>query len=379
MSKKLILHIGTPKTGTTAIQGYLIANRAQLRKHGYCFPNIKTKWDGVGINRNAHFIESALNQKIGVERGPKSAELVNQAIRELESQTKDFNGAVILSDEAIWQFIARHKEGAKLFKEYGQALGFDEFSIIAYIRRQDLFVESHWKQKVKQKTNVSRTFDDFLKTEYCKAVTDYRTTVNRIESAFGKDSINLRIYDRKLLKDGDAAADFMSLLDLNVASDGFSELLDDKNISIKSNAFAELKRLSALCPSYKKDGSNFLRSPIVKFSEAKGDVVSGGIFSPQERADFLLSFKEGNGDLAQRYFGREELFGPNKVDNLPKWEPADSEFAIDAYLVLVEALAQERAERKQLEKRIKKLESSTKKQAGAAAIRKSLVKFLGRK
>ncbi len=35
---KLILHIGTEKTGTTSIQNFLKLNRIKLKKHGYYIP-----------------------------------------------------------------------------------------------------------------------------------------------------------------------------------------------------------------------------------------------------------------------------------------------------------------------------------------------------
>lgn len=39
--KTLYLHIGTPKTGTTSIQEFMVCSREALQKHGICYPDIQ--------------------------------------------------------------------------------------------------------------------------------------------------------------------------------------------------------------------------------------------------------------------------------------------------------------------------------------------------
>lgn len=43
MSNRIILHIGTPKTGTTAIQRFLIENESLLQQNGYSYPRLPGK------------------------------------------------------------------------------------------------------------------------------------------------------------------------------------------------------------------------------------------------------------------------------------------------------------------------------------------------
>ena len=42
----LYLHIGTPKTGTTALQNFLPANEEVLEQHGICYPDFGFRYTG---------------------------------------------------------------------------------------------------------------------------------------------------------------------------------------------------------------------------------------------------------------------------------------------------------------------------------------------
>ena len=52
----LYLHIGTPKTGTTALQNFLPANEEVLEQHGICYPDFGFRYAGLGVHRNGHFL-----------------------------------------------------------------------------------------------------------------------------------------------------------------------------------------------------------------------------------------------------------------------------------------------------------------------------------
>lgn len=47
MKNTLILHIGTPKTGTTAIQKFLYDNQTLLKEKGFFYPEIQKIMYGV--------------------------------------------------------------------------------------------------------------------------------------------------------------------------------------------------------------------------------------------------------------------------------------------------------------------------------------------
>lgn len=349
MSKRLILHIGSPKTGTTSIQSFLVKNRARLKKNGYLVPNLSARWKNIASAETGYFLQRVILQELGFAPRKHSAVRINTCKDEILSQMEGFDGSVILSEERLWYLFGGNDHAVDKLKEFTDGMGFTEYKIFAYVRRQDLFAKSYWEQFLKTHPDRGLTFKEYLESDMCKDSEDYNDIIGKLERAFGRESIELRIYDRKQLIDGDSVTDFMDMLGLDI-NDGFNKLVEEKNGRIEGNAFNELKRLAALCPSYAADKENYLRSIITRFSSENKDANPGGVFTPQERAEYLAKFEEGNNSIARRYFDRDELFGPNKVDDQPKWEPATGELASDAFLVLVEALSEERNKRKELEK-----------------------------
>tara|TARA_Y100000385_G_scaffold132178_1_gene137450 strand:- start:443 stop:1444 length:1002 start_codon:yes stop_codon:yes gene_type:complete len=48
INKQIIIHVGPAKTGTSALQYFLLRNRAELKKNGYYYPNHKTDENDIG-------------------------------------------------------------------------------------------------------------------------------------------------------------------------------------------------------------------------------------------------------------------------------------------------------------------------------------------
>lgn len=55
MDKVVYLHIGTPKTGSSAIQFFCGNNRKLLKEKGVAYPKMPFAFEGIGQYRNAHF------------------------------------------------------------------------------------------------------------------------------------------------------------------------------------------------------------------------------------------------------------------------------------------------------------------------------------
>ncbi len=93
MKKTLYVHVGTTKTGTTAIQSFLIDNQELLNQKGYCYPLFPYPYQDVSERRNAHFMleEASVRQEGRFREGM-------DRIHEL-FQTFD---KIIVSDEGIW-------------------------------------------------------------------------------------------------------------------------------------------------------------------------------------------------------------------------------------------------------------------------------------
>ena len=58
--KTLYVHIGTPKTGTSAIQELCTVNRNVLESKGYCYPDFKNYYAGYSKRRNGMFLQKSI-------------------------------------------------------------------------------------------------------------------------------------------------------------------------------------------------------------------------------------------------------------------------------------------------------------------------------
>jgi len=184
MKKTLLIHIGWHKTATTAIQSYLARHRKKLVKHGVCYPVIEVR-SVYGKIKHCDFFASIVNElspegkKYDV--GPFD-ELFHRSLKEIRASGCPWS---IISDEG---FSAPHPEIAKRMGRYREH--FDAIKIVAYIRRQDLFLESFYAQIVKQE--ISRAgvpFDKFMQKPDTRKRLDYAMILDWWADVFGMENI----------------------------------------------------------------------------------------------------------------------------------------------------------------------------------------------
>ena len=354
--KKLVLHVGTPKTGTTAIQKFLMNNAAALEERGIYYPVFPSRWPGVEIARNGHFIFQDVMARLDHPTFNTRPNLLPPCTEKFAQLVANLDGTMILSDETFWQMASRFEDTLPTLKNICDGLGFDSYQIIVYLRRQDVLVESWYAQRVKGVKVTSITFDKYLKSKATHQVCTYNKVIKRFEEVFGQQNVHIGIYDRKLLKAGDSAADFMDVIGLDIEDPAFDRGVEEENDSIRSNNFLELKRMANTSDAYRA-GSNFLKMVSVSASNNFPEAEKTSLFTPEQRKEYMAQYEKGNRELARRYFGRDDLFGPQKADDLPAWQPNQEQMNHDAFMFLIEALTAEHKRTTELSKRIKQLEA----------------------
>lgn len=63
--KTLYVHVGQPKTGTTALQVFCLKNRKVLNKKGYEYPFFEYKYKHINRRRNGHFLVGIVRDEDG--------------------------------------------------------------------------------------------------------------------------------------------------------------------------------------------------------------------------------------------------------------------------------------------------------------------------
>ena len=218
--KKLILHIGRHKTGTSSLQRFLNINRDGLKSFGIYYPISGT----APIAH--HYIARYFNRRANERFSEDEREKHTQAFRNLMHEVANRSETVLLSSEGFQNCNP---------KSLARGIEADFVQIFVYIREQVEYLISAYQQKV-HATNYTGSLEEFSEG----FLVNYDVFLRRWEEVFGKSNMKVRIYSRTTLKNSDIVSDFCQ----NIGIPDGSLLLrpeGDQNPSI-GGALLELKR-----------------------------------------------------------------------------------------------------------------------------------------
>ncbi|MBR1634520.1 MAG: hypothetical protein IJ682_05590 [Lachnospiraceae bacterium] len=345
------LHIGTAKTGTTAIQRFLPMNREILNRWDYDHPLMPFHFPRMGDGRNAHFLTLWNDDSKWAKRWDKGFAVIKEAAERF--------GHIIMSDEVLWAAGAQDGFWERVTDGFSRT-GV-ELVIVVYLRRQDEMAESHWNQMVKGKPKLSQGFSEFVTAGEYEASfpLEYDKGLDRIASFVGKDNIIVRAYEAGQFIEGSLFADFLDAVGLSLTDEyAFPEHV--VNTRLPENV-VEIKRLINTVDSYKDaEVPNYFREVIRQayglemLNEIPKHKV--GRFSAEERRSFMERFEPGNAYVAREYLHRAtgRLF-EEEPKPLPKYEPDEKELMRDAVRVLAGASVYEYRKWRELEAQVLKL------------------------
>ena len=206
--KKLILHIGIPKTGSTSIQAFLNlkTTKQNLEKYGIIPQN---QFGGAGMSA-AHSLPWIISD-IPLYHRDSTFQLTNWAERfNLQNYktwkqwhkkarahvSKELNNTpgdtVILSSEAVCgKFAEKPEEVKKFFSEF-----FDKIEIILFLRRPDLRSVSIWQQRLKLPPTKAQLMDlePWVKKITTNTWLSGRLAVESWSNCFGKENTHVGIF-----------------------------------------------------------------------------------------------------------------------------------------------------------------------------------------
>ena len=221
MPRTLYLHIGSHKTGTTALQQSLHQNRVVLGACGADYVSAPTA-------AHLHSYLGPCASGALMPDGFKVLDPVGLAGR-LASGDQD----IVIAGSENFSFFFHKPQIAALH----QALRplFDDIRIQCYLRRQDRHAVSHHQEGAKPHRQAEgalwghapNALPDHTKGQ--DLYLDYDRRLALWAEVFGADKLDIRVYDRALLKDGDIFADFLALIGLNIRG---LHPVGDRNISL---------------------------------------------------------------------------------------------------------------------------------------------------
>ena len=221
--RKLVLHVGAHKTGTTALQQNLHQNRILL---GAC-----------GVSYASAASAAHLHAYLG-PLAPGRLLPDGFAVLDPEGLAQSLSAAdydlVIASSENFSFFF--HKDPIVALEKLLRPL-FSDITVLCYLRRQDRHAISHHQEGAKPHRQAEGDLWGHAPSalpDYSPAhdlYLDYDRRLGLWADVFGADKLTLRVYDRKLLKNGDIFADFLAAIGLNILG---MPSIGDRNVSLSA-------------------------------------------------------------------------------------------------------------------------------------------------
>ncbi len=377
--KTLYLHIGTPKTATSSIQVFLGENTELLASQGCAFPIFSQKYPHVRKERNGHFLfldRPSLVSKKPPEPSKEWNETLTKCLSIIEKAFKS-SDTVLLTDENLWWSVFYAPMNfLDILPEFAKKQGC-VFKVIVYLRRQDAFMESLYKSKIKgAKTalDMRSWYEDHEKNfpQYF----DYEATLKKIADGIGQENVIVRRFEPDSWKMQSICMDFLDAvgLDLSLPYQNAEEVV---NPGLKGN-MVELQRIvnemDSLDLKEKYQFADFTK----QLSDKREDEVPYYVFTPEETAAFLDRFREGNANVARTYIGDGKPLFSDSRKEVPVWSLQNDQMLTDTVRFFVCVTNDLYRKNQELEKRVKKLE---KKRASSLIqkVLRRLKKFFGQK
>ncbi|MCE5972294.1 hypothetical protein LZA78_02150 [Sinirhodobacter sp. WL0062] len=216
----LVMHIGSPKTGTTSLQGFFHTNEVALRERGINYMR----------SGRSHIAHNPLPMAVA----QRDAAAILDAIVAEHNAAPDT--AHVISSEIMFRIIVARR----LRETLPEALR-DQTRVVCYLRRQDLYAEAIYKQLAKNGL-VKLDRGEFLSGHLPKL--KYSAILDTYAAIFGAQNIVVRAFERERFKGGDIVEDF-ACEHLGLGSlEGFSRQPSQSNPSLSVELTEMLGRIA---------------------------------------------------------------------------------------------------------------------------------------
>lgn len=361
----LVVHLGGPKTGSSAIQAFCDRNRTELfRRHSILYPTLDPDRIPDGA---APFIPGdpacELAHHGAVVMGMQPAAQDDYLARALDTCRRTGTRVLLLSLEApaLPAYADMVRRNADRFD--GRTFA------VCYVRRQDEWVESAWKQWG-LKYDRCATADDFARDLMTHAVRDdfFDAAVSVLEhtwldhawSFLPARCMVVRPYERSALRDGDVVADLLGLLGAST----LHGLIQPSATNFNTNhdlAPEAIRLLRMVRPMF---SGVFDNAPFELLHDALPDAVgkpfaTAGLLSPRMRAEILSHYAPHNQRLARRMPGHEDgvLFRESPDPDAPWWPDRELSPA-EVATMLMRCIQRQHARIEDLQTRLARLEQA---------------------
>lgn len=296
---KIVLHIGTEKTGTTTLQSFLDINKKDLLHQGFFVPRFLAQrnnfWLPIMFYEKGHSDHITNKLKNKEDFIQKKFEIFREKINKGPSYTW------IVSSEFLQSRLNVNEINnlANFIKSY-----FDHIQIILYIRPPLDTSISLWSTAIKAGAkNLSLPKPD---QKYYQKICSHKNTIETWSHAFKYSEISVRLFDKSIFYNEDLIEDFCSAGYINHTSN--LSLPSSKNKSLSFFGMLTLAKLNIFFDEQKYDKSII--------AEKRKYIIDYLNYNYKNVGKYVPSLREA--DLYREFYKESDNFVVKNVD--PRYE-----------------------------------------------------------
>jgi len=292
-----LLHVGVPKTGSTALQRFLTDHSGALADAGWIYPDVSRR--GWGHHDLAFLLGDGYPE--WASRQPRMLHQLLADLAVIGRQTR----RIILSSENFYLFA-----DPICTREALAAIGFSPTAVrvVAYLRRQDEMHISWYNQAIKAQ-GYSGTLAQSIEETF--GMWNYADRLAAWREAFGDGSLVIRPYppgrSDSASHEFDVRRDFLQLAGIEPEAFRFDAVDGNPRLNRDLLEFQRVLNLLPLPTSSKRAYHQELKKLATLASDS--DLFDDSpLLDASARRALLERYAEGNRELAVRHLGRRDLF-----------------------------------------------------------------------
>jgi hypothetical protein len=194
---KLIIHAGTPKTGTTSLQTYLDKKQGKLRGKGILYPHNLEKLQNPTAPKHQWFEKNLATTHV---------QHFLENFKNIISQVKNDTHTIILSSEGIYNYWWDFPDQSKAI--LGELSTLFDAELWVWFREPTDFIESYYKQCIRNPQIESNpcygkdlSFAQMLGIEWFAQHLNYQGFVSECQNLFGKNKVSAFKYQGDVVRE----------------------------------------------------------------------------------------------------------------------------------------------------------------------------------